>query len=407
MKKNILYIHQYFKTPNEPGGTRSYWIAKELIRKGFQITMLTTSNSIKNKVEKVTIDGIHVIYLKVPYTQKMSIFRRLISFLNFMFKAIYYSFKIKNIDLVIATSTPLTIGFPALALKKIKKIPFIFEVRDLWPEVPIQMGGLNNSFLKWLAIWFEKTIYKNAKHIVALSPGMVDGVLEYVNKQKVSMIPNMAKIDTFWPRDKNYSMLCRLGLRKETFKIIHFGALGRANGAHYIIKSAKLLNQNSNIEFVFIGGGSTENELINECKKNNLNNVHFLGEFAMKETSEIVNFCDVSIVSFLNLPILQTNSPNKLFDSLSAGKPIIVNSPGWTRRLIEDNKCGYYVNPKNPKELAEKLCFLSVNPQQVIEMSINSRKLAETKYDKSILCNEFSQTVISQINDLQKNQTLY
>ena len=117
----------------------------------------------------------------------------------------------------------------------------------------------------------------------------------------------------------------------------------------------------------------------------------------MQETSEIVNFCDISIVSFLNIPILYTNSPNKLFDSLSAGKPIIVNSAGWTKDLVEKNKCGYYVNPSIHQELKEKILFLKENSKIVLEMGENSRKLAEDVYDKSLLTNQFLDVIKSNL----------
>ncbi len=393
---HILYIHQYFKTPKEPGGTRSYWIAQELIKEGHTVTMLTTSSSISKKIEKLIIDNINVVYLKVPYNQKMSISGRLKSFLSFMIKSTYQSFLVKNVDLVLATSTPLTVGFPALLLKWFKQIPFVFEVRDLWPEVPIQMGGLNNPILQKMAIWFEKTIYKNAKHIVALSPGMADGVLKYVPAKKVSMIPNMAKIDLFWPRTKNLKLTKSLGLREGSFKVVHFGALGLANGAMTIIESAKLANNDPTFEFIFIGGGATEHDLKKECSLNQLKNVHFLGRFPLDKTSEIVNFCDVSVVSFKDLPILYTNSPNKLFDSLSAGKPIIVNSAGWTKAMVEENKCGFYVNPHHPKELVEKIKLLQKDKSLALKLGNKARELAETKYDKSILCKEFVKVINEQ-----------
>jgi len=392
-KKNILYIHQYFKTPKEPGGTRSYWLAQALVKEGYNVTMLTTSNTIKNNVEKTIIDNINVIYLKVAYGQEMSISKRLFSFSIFMFKSTYYAFLQKNVDLVFATSTPLSVGFPPLIIKKIKKTPYVFEVRDLWPEVPIQMGAIKNKLIKNLLIWFEKLIYKNAKHIVALSPGMAEGVLKYESALKVSMIPNMSKIDSFWPREKDFNFMKSLGLNTKSFKLIHFGSLGLANGAFTIIESAKLLKNNDDFEFIFIGGGSTEHELKHLCTKYNLENVHFLGEFPMDKTSEIVNLCDVSIISFLDLPILSTNSPNKLFDSLSAGKPIIVNSAGWTKDLVEKHSCGFYVNPNYPVELVNKLKQLKDNIKMMKSMSYNGRLLAETVYDKSILCNEFLKVI--------------
>lgn len=392
---NILYIHQYFKTPKEPGGTRSYWIARELIKKGHQVMMITADPQAMQKRREVVIDGIKVIYLQEAYSQDMSISTRLKAFLGFVWKSITEAKKQKDIDLVIATSTPLTVGITALYMKWFKKTPYIFEVRDLWPEVPIQMGAFKSPLIVKPTCWFEKTIYKNAEHVIALSPGMQDGVIKYIPKEKTSMIPNMSKIDEFWPREKNVALEQKLGLNPNSFKVIHFGSLGLANGAETIIESAKLLKDDSSVEFLFVGGGSTEDKLIEECQKHQLNNVKFLGRFPMKEMSEIVNLSDVSMVSFKDFPILYTNSPNKLFDSLSAGKPIIVNSAGWTKAMVEDYKCGYYVKPNKPQELVDKILFLKEHPEVVIEMGQNSRTLAETVYDKSILCRQFVQVIES------------
>ncbi len=384
----ILYIHQYFKTPSEPGGTRSYWIAQALLNKGHDVTMITSASNFKDRVTSIKIDGIDVIYIKEEYSQDMSISRRLKSFFYFMIKSTIIALNQKNVDIVFATSTPLTVGFPALILKWFKKKPFIFEVRDLWPEVPIQMGAMKNKLVKSIAISFEKIIYRNAKHVIALSPGMREGVLKYLNKEKTSMIPNMSKIDQFFPRLKNKEFAEKIGLNNNTFKVVHFGSLGLANGADTIIESAKLLKNDDSIEFVFIGGGSTEYQLKERCKEYELNNVLFLGRFSMKDTSEIVNICDVSIVSFSDIPILYTNSPNKLFDSLSAAKPIIVNSAGWTKELVENENCGFYVDPNKPQQLVEKIRLLQQSPELVTIMGENARILAENVYDKNILCNQ-------------------
>ncbi|PRX55301.1 glycosyltransferase family 4 protein [Flagellimonas meridianipacifica] len=397
----ILYIHQYFLTPRDTAGTRSYWISQELIKNGHQVTMLTTSTKIDTKVKRMNVDGIDVIYVKVPYSQSMSILNRLKSFVSFMLKSARIALKEKNIDLVLATSTPLTIGFPALVVKKLKKVPFLFEVRDLWPEVPIQMGGLNNKLAIKLALWFEKTIYKNAIHIVALSPGMKEGVIKVgTPENKVSMIPNMSKIDVFWSREKNEELTKKLGLKLDSFKTVYFGAMGIANGMDYIIEGIKHLKEHEDIEFVFMGGGATEAVLKEKCKTLGINNARFLGGFNLEQLSEIVNLCDVALVTFADLPILATNSPNKLFDSLSAGKPIIVNSPGWTKEMVEENECGVFVDPKKPEELANQILHLKANPKLTEKMGLNSRKLAETKYDKSILCSEFVDVIDSISNQI-------
>jgi len=394
----ILYIHQYFHTPLEPGSTRSYWISRELIKNGHQVIVITSNPKITHNKEVKEIDGIKVIYLKTAYNQSMSISQRLIAFIGFVWKSTAIAIKQKNIDIVFATSTPLTIGIPALLLKWFKHIPYIFEVRDLWPEVPIQMGAIKNKLIIKISRFFEKTIYKNASHVIALSPGMQDGVIKYISKKHTSMIPNMAKIDEFGERRKNIKIVEKHKLKPNSFKVIHFGSLGLANGAETIIDSARILKEDPTIDFLFVGGGSTENKLKEDSIKYNLTNVFFLGKFPMKETSEIVNISDVSIISFKDLPILYTNSPNKFFDSLSAGKPIIVNSAGWTKDIVEQHNCGYYVNPNNPQELVGKIKYLQTNPQIAAEMGVNSRKLAETEYDKSILLKK----IVAVFNDIYK-----
>lgn len=390
----ILYIHQYFNTPEDGGSTRSYWISKELLQRGHEVIMVTST---RNKVPhgtKKTVESIHVTYLDAHYDQTMGFMGRLKAYYRFMWTSTIVAWKQRDIDLVIATSTPLTIGIPALILKKLKGIPYLFEVRDLWPEVPIQMGALNNYFLRTLAIWLEKIIYKNAKHIVALSPGMADGVLDTgINANKVSMIPNMSKIDQFWSRPHNQELLEKNKLKKDSFKIIYFGSMGQSNGIDYIIDTAILLKSHTDIEFVFLGYGYMVDVVLERCKAEGLSNVHFLGRFGIEETSEFVNLCDVSLVTFANIPILYTNSPNKLFDSLSAGKPIIVNSKGWTKNLVEDNNCGLYVDPENTQDFADKIIALKNRPDLVQEMGLNARKLAVSTYDKSILCAQFADVI--------------
>jgi len=387
----IIYIHQYFKTPKESGGTRSYWIATELVKKGHEVVVITSKNGMGVSVKKEIINNIVVIYLNVPYSNNMGFITRLRAFIIFMFKSSYYTFKEQRTNLVFATSTPLTVGVPALLVKWFKKIPFVFEVRDLWPEVPIQMGALNNPFLKRSALFLEKIIYKNSSHIVALSPGMREGVLRYVNNQKkVSLIPNMSKIDIFFPREVSKEEKHAMGLNSDKFNCIHFGTMGIANGLDYIILAAQYAKVNSinSIDFIFLGEGSEESKLKQMVYENNLNNVKFLGSKALNEVSMIVNACDLSIVSFANIDILKTNSPNKLFDSLSAGKPIIVNSAGWTKRMVEEYNCGFFANPLIPEDLIRQIQILESDIDLRKDFSKNSRLLAKNVYDKSILIPE-------------------
>ncbi|KQC29345.1 glycosyltransferase family 4 protein [Flagellimonas eckloniae] len=396
----ILYIHQYFNTPNDTGGTRSYWISQKLIEAGHEITMLTSSRDGK-KSTKRTIDGIEVVYLKVPYSNNMGVVKRATAFIKFMLVSSWKVLFGQKWDMIIATSTPLTVGLPALLAKKLRNTPYLFEVRDLWPDVPVQMGGLKNKFLTKLAYWFEKKIYHNASEIVALSPGMAAGVINAgISEKRVTTIPNMSKIDRFWPREKDPGLIKELGLREDSFKVVYFGAMGVANGMDYILDAAKFLKKEDNVEFVFLGGGSTEESLKERCENEAIGNMHFYGRVPMDRLSAIVNICDVSLVTFKNLPILYTNSPNKLFDSLSAGKPIIVNSPGWTKDLVESSKCGLYADINEPAQMTKQILKLKESPEWCQELGKNSRILAQSKYDKSLLCSQFL-SVVENISDAQ------
>lgn len=388
----LLYIHQYFLTPREPGPTRSYWLARQAVSSGHQVTVVAGRSGQQKAVEREKIDGIDVIYIRNAYNNKMGYLRRILSFIRFMFLSLWVSLKEKKVDLVFATSTPLSVGLTALMLKWLKRKPYIFEVRDLWPEAPIQMGIIRNKFLITILRKAESLIYSSASHIIALSPGMMKGVLSSgINDSKVSLIPNMAKKSEFFPRRPDLQMAKQFGINVNHFNAAYAGAFGVANGLDYIIDAALLLKNEgvTDVDILFVGTGKREWELMKRCSELQLENVKFLGAHPLIVVSEILNLCDCSLVTFSDIPILYTNSPNKLFDSLAAAKPVIVNSNGWTREIVEKNVCGTYVDPNKPEELKNALIRMKNDAELMRRMSANSRRLAEEVYDKSILTPRF------------------
>ncbi|MFB5662693.1 glycosyltransferase family 4 protein [Alteribacillus sp. HJP-4] len=394
----ILYIHQYFKTRESSAGIRSYEFAKKLVEKGHTVTMLTgDSKLIINEkpfkksifINEYYIERIHVIAIKNKYSNYMSYSRRIISFLNFLFLSSLKSIFLKDYDVIYATSTPLTVGVPALLIKKIKKTPYVFEVRDLWPEAPKQMGAIKSPVILKLLTKLEKTIYKNSSHIVALSPGMELGVRNSgIDKNDISMVPNCCDLDLF-KTVKNKEFFINKFELQNNLVVIHPGSMGSANGLEYLIKAAYYLKQknNNNVKFLLTGDGGTKPILKKMCKNYRLNNVIFTGNIPKKSMPDLLAACDLSITSFKNIPILATNSPNKFFDSLAAGLPTIVNSNGWTKEIVEKNDIGFYTDPKDPKRLAELLDDLSKMESKILlkDMGNRARKLAESKYDRNKL----------------------
>lgn len=387
----IIYIHQYFIQPSEPGGNRSYWIAKELVKRGHQVAMITSANKL-HEPSRIDVDGIDVAYVNNPaYDNSMSVSKKLWAFVAFIKNACKVAAKEKDVDIVFATSTPLTVGAIALWLKSRKKWRYVFEVRDLWPEFPIEIGAIKNDFVIWILRKFEKRIYDKSEHVVALSPGMKEGVMKAgIPEEKVSMIPNMSKPDMFYPHEPNVEIAKQFGIDLTKFNVIHFGSMGRANGLQYIIEAAKFLKEkdDDSVRFVFMGSGATEPAIKQLAEDYGLKNVQFLGNHKMGVVAEVVNCCDASITTFLNLPVLKTNSPNKLFDSLSAGKPIIVNSAGWTKDMVEKDGCGFFVDPDNPADLAEKLLKYKGEENTLKRWGENARRLSLEVYDKDILASK-------------------
>ncbi|MDN5204407.1 glycosyltransferase family 4 protein [Fulvivirgaceae bacterium BMA10] len=378
----VLYIHQYFKTPEEGGAIRSYYLATGLAENGYDVEMIT-SHGYKESITK-SIDGIKIHYLPVAYQNKFGFIRRIYAFIKFLWLAFKKAKEIKDVDIVYATSTPLTIGLLALWIKKKFKIPFYFEVRDLWPEAPIQMGVVRNGLLKRLLVKLEKTIYQEADKIIALSPGIRDGIKKISPQKSVYVIPNMSDCDFFNIEAKEKRLEKKFKVEKR-FVITYFGAIGKVNHLDYFldfVEAAK--KKHLKLSFIIAGQGSEVKRLKKNARLRHLNALQFL-PFQNKEgIREVLNITDAVYISFANKPILQTNSPNKFFDALAAGKLIITNTNGWVREISESHRCGFYYNPENPRQIIDKLKPIVNDRNYLLSFQNNSRSMAELYYSKEL-----------------------
>ncbi len=380
----IIYIHQYFKTPLQSGGTRSYEFAKIMHARGHDVHMITSYNDTKFKQE--IIEGLNIYWLPVSYHNQFGAFKRAISFLKFMFLAFKTAYNIKDADICYASSTPLTVGVIAMMLKKFKKIPFVFEVRDLWPEVLIQMKFIKSPILKKLAYRLEKSVYTASNSIVVLSPGMSLGVQKYQLNKEIHLLPNSADLELFKPQDRPEHLIETLDLTNKN-GIIYFGTINKTNHLEYFIQLAKC-SQNkkyNHLKFFLVGEGSEVRRILEMIKELKLENFVFLESLPKILLNEVLNIMDFSYISFLKLPVLQTNSPNKFFDSLSAGKICIVNTEGWLKNLVEENNCGLYADPENHEQAIEEINNLINDPIKMKNLATNARILAEKEFDRLLL----------------------
>ncbi|HSZ24477.1 MAG TPA: glycosyltransferase family 4 protein [Cytophagaceae bacterium] len=384
----ILYLHQYFLTPEQGGAIRSYHLAKALVEAGHEVIMITSHNHKGYHYEN--IEGIKVHYLPVFYENNLNSIGRVISFAKFMYRAFIKAREIKDVDLCYATSTPLTIGIIALLLKRFHHIKFYFEVRDLWPEAPIQMGTIKNYFAKKILYALEKKIYTKAEKIIALSPGILEGIKKVAPQKDCYMIPNFADCTYFYPEEKKHEFEIQFGI-KETFVISYFGALGKANHLDYLINAALELAKNKieNIHFIIAGRGAELHSIKDKVKTHSLTNISFVGFINKTSLHDMLNVTDAIYISFANKPILETNSPNKFFDGLAAGKLCISNTKGWMKELIEKNNCGFYYDPEKPETFIEKIIPYTKNTSLLKNSQHNARKLAEQEFSKDIMTGRF------------------
>ncbi|MEA2377506.1 MAG: hypothetical protein QOK00_2666 [Thermoleophilaceae bacterium] len=367
----ILYLHQFFITRAGVGGTRSYEFARRFVASGHRVRMVTAGDG------SSTVDGIDVVGVPGAYSDYMSATAasdrdRMLAFGRFAAAATAAALAGPRPDVIYATSPPLTIALPALAAAARWRAPLVFEVRDLWPEAPIQMGALGNPRLQRQARSLEQQAYRRARRVIALSPGIRDGVIAAgVPPGKVVLVPNASDLDLFRPASPAPT--------DDRFVVSYFGTMGEANDLTAVIEAARLL---PDMTFVLMGDGKRRAELERAAPPN----VQFPGAASGKEeVAALAARSGACLTFFKDVPVLATNSPNKLFDTFAAGRPAIVNMDGWMRQLVEDNDAGLYVPAGDAHHLAQRLAWLRAHPEEVERMGRNGRALAEREFDRDLL----------------------
>lgn len=379
----VLILHQYFNTPETGGPLRSYYLAKALVDKGITTVVITTHNG--DDFRKEIVAGIEVHYLPIPYSNSFGFFKRTISFLKFVFSIVREAGQFRNYDVCYAISTPLTIGLAAIWIKWRYKISYIFEVGDLWPEAPIQVGIIKNPVLKKILYQLEKSIYKRAKSIVALSGSIKKAIEQKVPGKRIDVIPNMADTDYYKPEVKDPVLERKFNVQGK-FVLSYIGTFGLANGLEQILACAQAMKDTS-LHFILCGDGAMRSDLLKRTEQLGLTNVSFIPMQNREGVKEILNITDSAFISYQSLPVLETGSPNKYFDALAAGKMIIVNFGGWIKNEIQANRCGVFI--RNTDDFSTKVLPVLQNKVELMQYQQAARTLAEQKYSRNALSAHF------------------
>lgn len=387
----IIYLHQYFNTPSMSGGTRSYEMAKRLVAAGHEVHMVTSwvKDSSHTDWFEEDIDGIKVHWFPNPYNNKMSFTQRIQAFLRFAFASKQKVSKL-SADIIFATSTPLTIAVPAILGARKQKIPMVFEVRDLWPEVPIAMGILKKPYQKKLAKILENWAYNNSAHVVALSPGMKEGVVSTgYPEHKVSVIPNSCDNSLFEVDDVKFKEFKQNNLWLPKGRvIIYTGTFGLVNDVGYAVDLAEeLKKRNSDIKILLIGDGfEFEKVYTKAIDRDVLDTQLFIRKQVPKnEIPYFLKYATMASSFAIDLPAIQANSANKFFDALAASKPILINYGGWQKNILEAHRCGVVAWGKSISVTVDELESFLNNEETYIKACANAKELALNDFSRDKL----------------------
>jgi glycosyltransferase involved in cell wall biosynthesis len=395
----LLYFHQHFSTPKGATGTRSYQFAKRCIANGVEVVMVCGSYAggstgltepFRNGRREGHVDGIQVIEFSLPYSNSTGYVKRTWLFLLYAIRSIRLAMRM-DYDLLFATSTPLTAGIPGVFARWFRRKTFVFEVRDLWPELPRAMGVITNPLLLWFMSMLEWVIYHSAHRLVGLSPGICDGIASKgISRDQIHMVSNGCDIEMF---QTYVDPWLPAGIRKHDLIFIYSGTFGIANGLNAILDGVVELKSRGvdGFRMIIIGQGSQKAGLLERIHREDLSShVSILDPVSKEKLVSLFKSCHVGMQILEDVPsFYYGTSPNKFFDYLSAGLPVLCNYPGWVTELVEANACGYSCKPKDAQSFADAVeRFLGLG-RRISQMGENSLQLASGLFNRNDLSTEW------------------
>jgi len=394
----VLYFHQHFSTPKGSTGLRSFEMAQNLLRRGHSVTMVCGSYGlgqtgldgpfVKGR-RRGMVAGIDVIEFDLAYANADGFVQRAMTFLRFAMSSVGIAFS-ERYDVLFATTTPLTAGIPGIFARWLRRKPFVFEVRDLWPELPKAMGVIRNPVVLGLMSALEWLSYHSADRLVGLSPGIVEGIRRRgIPAERVVEVSNGCDLDLFGAAVEPWRPA---GVAASDLMALFAGSHGIANGLDAVLDTAVELKRRGrgDIKFVLIGDGKLKPALRQRAEAAGLDNVLFLDPVDKKRLSEAMAATDIGLQILANVPAFYFGtSPNKFFDYISAGLPVLINYPGWLAEFVADQRCGLTVPPDDPVGFADALEQAADNRAALPEMGARARRLAETQFDRRQLADRW------------------
>ena len=388
----IIYLHQYFHTPAVAGSIRSYEMARRFVAWGHEVHLITADREARGGTYRSDEAGIQVHWLGVPYSNMLGTYGRIRAFFEFAWRAAHKAAELEG-DLIFATSTPLTVALPAVYAARRKGVPMVFEVRDLWPELPVAMGTLKGYPLIAAAQWLERFAYRNAAHVIALSPGMKAGVARAgYPASRVHVIPNSADLDLFGvPASAGAEFRAAHPWLGERPLVLYAGTLGAINGVGYLARLAAALKAHApEVCFLVIGHGPDEEKIRALARELEVlgENFFMIPKVPKAAMPAVLSATTVATSLFIDLEEMWVNSANKFFDALASGTPVAINYGGWQAELLREHGAGLVLDPHDVAGSAQRLLEKLRDEAWLRRAGEASRHLAETRFSRDDLAKQ-------------------
>ena len=383
----LLILYQYFTTPNGRYSTRVYEFARRWVALGADVTVVTSAYDKSDLVagsfmDTREIDGIKVKLLNLRVSNRQSFAVRVFGFLAYAITSAYYVLTHKA-DLVLCSSGPLSVGLPGLIGRWILGKPFVFEVRDLWPEGAIQLGVLRSPAIIGLSKWFERICYRHASAVVALSPDAAKWIEDVSGRRDVHVFPNACDFEL---ANENCSLNSGRQTDETEIRGIYTGSLGKMNDSFQLLRIGQALKEKSiPCRIDVYGEGADLETLIQRCEQCGLDNLVFHRGVSKRVVFEALRRADFALLIFHDVPVMDTVSPNKMFDAFAMGVPIIQFTQGWIKRLLLENECGLTVLPGDTYSIADEIAALDGDRNRLDRMSKNAFRIAGELFDRDKL----------------------
>ena len=386
---HVAVFSQYHTNPDCPATSRHYTLLAHLA-KTHRVTLLTTPAWKGQRLTREFAwvpEGVEIREAAIPYENRMGAARRALAFAQYAGWAVREGLRMEKPDVIWGISTPLTAAWAAAQVARRRRVPWVFEVQDLWPAFPIAMGAVPTALARQQLYHMEKRLYQSASHILPLSPDMARYVTDLgIPPEKIITVLNGTDLELAARATPEAVAKLRQaqGLAGKRV-ILYAGTFGRANDMPTLVAAAEAMAAvDSDAVWLFLGHGYFE-PLVAAAAARWPGRIRLVGGQARHEVFAWFALASVSVVSFLGLPVLDSNSPAKLYDSLAVGTPVVVTNAGWTKILVEQHACGWYVPAGNALALVARLREVLNNPAQLAAAGINGKALAAREFDRQQL----------------------